>query len=273
MACIWYNNIKEGVIIKTRYPIILVHGIVVKDFKKFKCFGKIEKVLKEQGLIVYTAKTDGFGTILSNAEQLKKYIKFVLEKENVDKVNIIAHSKGGLDAKYMITSLDMEDSVASLTTICTPHKGSPIASKLLKLPKWMLRFISFWINFWYKIFGDEHPDSLEVCKELKRVNLEEERVLMISDKVYCQSYSSKMNKSTDDFLMGIPYAFSMYFEHVETDGMVPVDSCVFGEYKGYAIDDSISHSEIIDFMVKHKKKEKVYKFYISVCVELIKKGF
>lgn len=246
---------------------------MVKDFKKFKCFGKIEKVLKEQGLIVYTAKTDGFGTILSNAEQLKKYIKFVLEKENVDKVNIIAHSKGGLDAKYMITSLDMEESVASLTTICTPHKGSPIASKLLKLPKWMLRFISFWINFWYKIFGDEHPDSLEVCKELKRVNLEEESVLMISDKVYCQSYSSKMNKSTDDFLMGIPYAFSMYFEHVETDGMVPVDSCVFGEYKGYAIDDSISHSEIIDFMVKYKKKEKVYKFYISVCIELIKKGF
>ena len=246
---------------------------MVKDFKKFKCFGKIEKVLKEQGLIVYTAKTDGFGTILSNAEQLKKYIELILEKENVDKVNIIAHSKGGLDAKYMITSLDMEESVASLTTICTPHKGSPIASKLLKLPKWMLRFISFWINFWYKIFGDEHPDSLEVCKELKRVNLEEESVLMISDKVYCQSYSSKMNKSTDDFLMGIPYAFSMYFEHVETDGMVPVDSCVFGEYKGYAIDDSISHSEIIDFMVKYKKKEKVYKFYISVCIELIKKGF
>ncbi len=173
----------------------------------------------------------------------------------------------------MITHLDMEDRVASLTTLCTPHKGSPIASKLLKLPKWLLKFISFWINFWYKIFGDEQPNSLEVCKELKRVNSEKEDCLKISDKVYCQSYSSKMNKSTDDFLMGIPYAFSMYFEHVETDGMVPVDSCVFGEYKGYAIDDSISHSEIIDFMVKHKKKEKVYKFYISVCVELIKKGF
>lgn len=222
---------------------------------------------------MYTATTDGFGTIKSNAQQLKKFIEKVLEKENVDKVNIIAHSKGGLDSKYMITSLDMEDSVASLTTICTPHKGSPIASKLLKLPKWLLKFISFWINFWYKIFGDEQPNCLEVCRELRRVNLEEEVVLKISDKVYCQSYSSKMKKSTDNFLMGIPYAFSVYFEHVETDGMVPVDSCVFGEYKGYAIDDSISHSEIIDFMVKRKKKEKVYKFYISVCEELMKRGF
>ena len=222
---------------------------MVKDFKKFKCFGRIEKVLKEQGFIVYTAEIDGFGTIESNAYQLKKYIEMVKEKENVDKVNIIAHSKGGLDSKYMIISLDMEDSVASLTTLCTPHKGSPIASKLLKLPKWMIRFISFWINFWYKIFGDEHPNCLEVCKELKRVNQEEEEVLKISEKVYCQSYSSKMHKSTDDFLMGIPHAISMYFENVETDGVVPVDSCVFGEYKGYAIDDSISHSEIIGFMI------------------------
>ena len=48
---------------KTKYPIILVHGIVVKDFKKFKAFGKIEKILKDEGFIVYTATTDGFGTI------------------------------------------------------------------------------------------------------------------------------------------------------------------------------------------------------------------
>lgn len=258
---------------KTKYPIILVHGIVVKDFKKFKAFGKIEKILKDEGFIVYTAPTDGFGTIENNAEQLKKFINEIKEKEHVEKVNLLAHSKGGLDSKYMIKELDMEDSVASLTTLCTPHKGSPIASKLLKLPKWLIKFISFWLNFWYKIFGDVKPDAYEVCKQLQRIETIENECLVFSDKVYCQSYSSKMNKSTDDFLMGIPYAFSMYFDHVETDGMVPVDSCVFGEYRGYAIDDSISHSEIIDFMVKHKKKEKVYKFYISVCVELIKKGF
>jgi hypothetical protein len=82
-----------------------------------------------------------------------------------------------------------------------------------------------------------------------------------------------MNKSTDDFIMGIPHHFSMLFEHNETDGVVPVDSCVFGEYKGYAINDSISHSEIIDFMVNKKKKEKVYKFYVTICNELSKLGY
>ena len=48
---------------KTKYPIILVHGIVLKDWSFFKAFGRIEKVLKEEGYTVYTSNTDGFGTI------------------------------------------------------------------------------------------------------------------------------------------------------------------------------------------------------------------
>mgnify|MGYP003521807651 FL=1 len=82
-----------------------------------------------------------------------------------------------------------------------------------------------------------------------------------------------MNKSTDDFLMGIPHAFSMYLEHKETDGMVPVDSCIFGEYKGYVVDDSVSHLEIIGFMLNKKKKEKIYNFYITLCNDLMNQGF
>lgn len=258
---------------KTKYPIILVHGIVIKDFKKFKAFGKIEDILKKEGFVVYSAPTDGFGTIENNAEQLKNFIREILVKEQTEKVNLIAHSKGGLDSKYMINNLEMEDCVASLTTLCTPHKGSPIATNLLKLPRWLLKFISFWINFWYKIFGDQKPDSYAVCQQLKRVDSVEDECLEFSDKVYCQSYSSKMNKATDDFIMGIPHTISMFFEHNETDGVVPVDSCVFGDYKGYAINDSISHSEIVDFMVNKKKKEKVYQFYITICNELSKLGF
>ena len=118
-----------------KYPIILAHGIVLKDFKFFKAFGRIEKRLKAEGYVVYTADTDGFGAIETNAEQLKSYICSVMEKHNADKVNVIAHSKGGLDARYMIEHLDMSDHIASLTTLCTPHKGSPIASAILRMPK------------------------------------------------------------------------------------------------------------------------------------------
>lgn len=259
---------------KTKYPIILVHGIALKDFKFLKSFGEIDRILRIQGYTVYKAKIDGFGSIQNNAMQLKEEIVKILEVEGVDKVNIIAHSKGGLDSKYMIENLGMEDFVASLTTLCTPHKGSPIATNILKLPKFLTKFIAFWINFWYKLFGDKNPDSYQACQDLKRINSIEEEIINFSKKVYCQSYSTEMKKSKDDFIMGIPLMFSRYFEkNYISDGLVPQDSTIFGEYRGNAFNESISHTEIIDFMVKRKKRDKIYMFYSSLCEELVNIGF
>ena len=64
----------------SRYPFILVHGVMLKDFKFLRAFGRIEKNLNEAGFKVYTAQTDGFGTIENNAEQLKKEILEILDE-------------------------------------------------------------------------------------------------------------------------------------------------------------------------------------------------
>ena len=259
---------------KTKYPIVLVHGIVIKDFLFIKSFGEIDRILRIQGHTVYKANIDGVGSVANNAVQLKNEILKILEKENVDKVNVIAHSKGGLDTKYMIEHLGMEDHVASLTTLSTPHKGSHIATNILKLPKWITKFIAFWVNFWYRLFGDKKPNSYQACLDLQRIDSLEEATINFSNKVYCQSYSTEMKKSRDDFIMGIPLMFSKHFEKNQiSDGVVPQDSTVFGEYKGHAFDESVSHSEIIDFMVKKKKKDKIYMFYSFLCEELVNMGF
>ena len=131
---------------------------------------KKSKVRTEQGVYIVEG-------VKMFQEAPKEEIVKILEVEGVDKVNIIAHSKGGLDSKYMIENLGMEDSVASLTTLCTPHKGSPIATNILKLPKFLTKFIAFWINFWYKLFGDKNPDSYQACQDLKRINSIEEEII------------------------------------------------------------------------------------------------
>ena len=43
-------------------------------------------------------------------------------------------SKGGLDARYLISGLHMAPYVASLTTINTPHRGSMLVEFLKRLP-------------------------------------------------------------------------------------------------------------------------------------------
>ena len=259
----------------TRYPIILVHGVALKDVFKFKAFGKIEKMLKKQGYSVYTSNADGFGAIETNAEQLKKQILDILQKTGAEKVNLIAHSKGGLDSRYMIKHLGMQEKVASLTCLCTPHKGSVIATKLYALPKPIKHFLAFWITFWYRIFGDRHPAVLTVCKQL--ANTPDGTMAYFDDTphegIFVQSYSSTLEKSRDDFVMGIPLFFSRRYEDVESDGMVSVESSRFGEYKGNATEGSVSHSEIVDFMAKKKKKEKIYAFYIGLCEDLAERGY
>ena len=263
-----------GEIMATKYPVILVHGIAMKNLKVIKAFGKIEKMLHDAGYEVYTADTDGFGSIETNAAQLKDYILGICDKCACEKVNIIAHSKGGLDSKYMITALGMEDRVASLTTLCTPHKGSIIASKIWNLPKPIKAFIAFWINLFYRVIArDKHPDALRACEQLRWVDADTE-THDFSDKVYCQSFSTTLRKGRDCFLLAIPMRIVRRFDSRESDGMVCHESAKFGNYRGECIRDmSISHSQIIDIFAKKDQREKVYDFYKNLCRELTDMGF
>ena len=254
----------------TKYPIILVHGLMLKDYRFFKAFGRIESFLCSRGYRVYTSDADGVGSIENNALQLKRQIKRIMRKTGAKKVNLIAHSKGGLDSRYMIERLGMGDCIASLTFLCTPHYGSEIASRLYSLPSHIRGGIALWINFWYRLSGDKRPDVLTVCRQLRRAP---EGVLPRSgrncyDGIYLQSYSTTLENSRNDFVMGIPLIFSKRYEASPSDGLVAEDSCKFGEYKGKCINASVSHTQIVDLLVRKKKKEKVFDFYLGLCREL-----
>ena len=256
-----------------KYPIVLVHGILLKDVLHFKAFGKIEKMLKAQGYCVYTADHDGLGTIQSNAEQLRSFVNRVLEKEGAERVNMICHSKGGLDSLYMIDRLSMSKKIASVTFLCTPHKGSPIATRLYDMPKILRNSLALWLNFIYKILGDKRPNALEVCRSLKSTPEDILKCFDHHDGIYMQSFASELETSRDDFVMGIPLIFSRMHEDAPSDGMVSYHSSQYANFRGNCIEGSISHSQIVDFCVGKSKKEKIYSFYCELCKELEHLGY
>ena len=257
----------------TKYPIILVHGIVIKQIAMINAFGRIGEELTYDGYSVYIADIDGIGAIETNAEQLKRYIERVLSETGAEKVNIIAHSKGGLDSKYMITELGMEDKVASLTTLCTPHHGSLIASKIWDLPTPIKKICAFWIDAFYRIiFRDEHPDSMRACEELRYRDSVSDS-LQFSYKVYCQSYSSNISTVKDCFIMALPMKIQHHFEVNTNDGLVSEDSAQFGCYRGKILDIPVSHVQIIDIFSKKHQKRRIYNFYSKICAELSEMGF
>ena len=89
--------------ISLKYPILLVHGLAAVDNAFF--WGRIPEKLEQEGIKVYHGDAEAWGTIETNAEELAKKVDEILKKEKCDKVNIIAHSKGGLDSRYLISSL------------------------------------------------------------------------------------------------------------------------------------------------------------------------
>lgn len=274
------KRVKNGFIINlggdamaTKYPIILVHGLGAKGRGMFKAFKRIENVLDTAGYDVFVADNiDGFGAIETNAEALREYVLEVCRMRGVDKVNIIAHSKGGLDSKYMIMNLGMADKVASLTTLCTPHRGSIIASKIWALPGFIKKIIAFFINVFYRLRGDKKPNALKACEQLKRID-ESEETLHFCDKVYCQSFSTTLRSRKDCYLMGIPMLLYRKFEEMDNDGLVAIESAKFGNYRGNCLDISMSHLQIVAMGGPKHKLEKVYEFYKKLCEELAETGF
>lgn len=267
------KHCERGFFMASKYPIVLVHGIAAKQLRIINAFGRIGDELEKEGYAVFVADTDGFGSIENNAAQLKEFINRVLILTGAEKVNIIAHSKGGLDSKYMITKLGMEDKVASLTTLCTPHRGSIIASKIWELPMPIKKMLAFPIDMFYCLFlGDKNPDSVRACDQLREVD-ESEDTLRISYKVYCQSYSTTISDVKDCFIMALPMKLSHRFENRENDGVVSEESAQFACYRGKCLDIPISHVQIIDLFSKKSQKEQIYAFYKKVCRELSEMGY
>lgn len=130
-----------------KYPIILAHGIARFDFllnyfnKTFDALGLdvvqgndalhyfkgVASHLRMHGFDVYHSSVSFAAGVERRAEDLRDEVNKVLGLKNQEKVHIIAHSMGGLDARHMIVNLGMAGKVSSLTTIGTPHLGTSFA--------------------------------------------------------------------------------------------------------------------------------------------------
>ena len=256
----------------TKYPVVLVHGMMVKDFSFWPAFRGITDFLRKQNVAVYVSNQDGLGAIATNAAQLKDEILEILQKESCEKVNIIAHSKGGVDARFMISRLGMGSHVASLTTLSTPHHGSGLSAKLLQMPAFLAKTIAFFSNLFYRILGDRQPDILQLGNELTADAMEAfNRDVPNAPEVYYQSFSSTAPHKKA-FLRFIPYQISRYCEQDDTDGMVAVKSSKWGNYRG-SISAELDHFKMVGVYGSKKKLTGVGLFYLHIIQELSHMGF
>ena len=118
-------------ICNTRYPILMVHGVFFRDFKYFNYWGRIPGELEKNGATIYYGDHQSAASVKNSAKELADRISQIVKETGCEKVNVIAHSKGGLDIKTAVAKFDMADKVASIITVNTPHRGCEFAEYLL----------------------------------------------------------------------------------------------------------------------------------------------
>ena len=269
---------------KLKYPLLMVHGMGFRDRKILCYWGRIPKTLKSQGTDVFFGNQDAVGSVEGNADILAKSLDEALRITGAEKVNILAHSKGGLEARYLVNH-GYHDKIASNTTIDTPHHGSKTIDFLMKIPKPLVKIAAFGTDVWMLILGDKHPASYKCFESFKTDNASKFNVdNPTPDDIYCQSYAFKCTGAFSDPVFCLTYPFIRIFDG-DNDGMVSVKSASWENFKGVHTSPSgrgISHADVVDWTrMKFTSKKPssddevsdIVVFYVNVIKELKAMGY
>jgi triacylglycerol lipase len=248
-----------------RHPVVFCHGMLAFSMLKrqipehWNCFSPLRDILRERGVPVLLPQVPPTSGVKERAEQLRDQIR----SWTSEPVNLIAHSMGGLDARYMISRLDMADQVASLTTVSTPHRGSYLADWFLanyrqRVPL-LLALEMIGVNV--DGFKDCRP---AVCRKFNEETPD-------SPKVRYFSYGGDVPQSRLSPFLRRAWNVLTPVEG-PNDGMVSVASARWGEYLGSIHADHFAQTPDATFLREGEDFDSLG-FFAHLVEELAHRGF
>ncbi|MGE5633855.1 MAG: lipase family alpha/beta hydrolase [Deltaproteobacteria bacterium] len=160
------NNTNTNTVTNSTLPVLLIHGYM----EDAAVWNKWMDLLKKDGIsaypITFKQSDDKCGSAAEHAKELSNIIGQIKKETGQNKVNIIGHSKGGLDARVYLANNTKD--VANLVMIGTPNAGSPLAesSEICTPAVYDLRpgAAATEVNMnpntkYYTIAGDWNPES------------------------------------------------------------------------------------------------------------------
>jgi len=113
----------------TRYPLVFLHGMAGTDtfVGVMDYWYDVAPLLDDAGYLTRMPPGGALAEPAQRAQQFSAAIDAMEEEGLGRRFNLFGHSQGGVDARYLIGALDQGLRIASLTTIATPHHGTPVA--------------------------------------------------------------------------------------------------------------------------------------------------
>lgn len=280
MNLISVSNFLKKKSITTRYPVILAHGVGFRDdLLIVKYWGKIQHKLEKSGHKIYLSGQNAFSSHQINAAKLAgKIIELTCAGSSIDKVNIIAHSKGGLESRLAATFPETKGRIASITTVATPHQGSPVADLVMKKIDSKNHLLAKAVNIYARFIGDEHPDSFAAGIELTTEFMHEfNKTVKDQPEIAYRSYTGIIDRWYPNPIIAALHDFVRDIDG-ENDGLVSLKSSQWGEFKGILKPArggmGVSHLDMIGMnLLTGNLYYKADQFFLELMNQLSLEGF
>jgi triacylglycerol lipase len=252
--------------IRIKHPVIMCHGYgSVASILKPTPLQDACMLLRSHGVVAFAPNVVPYASIEDRAKDWTRHVRRVMETTKSDRVNIIAHSMGGLDLRFAVSRLGLDQAVASLTTIATPHRGSSLAELGLATPtslRDMLSEVFNWLGT--NLYPSMTSDVKAALEDLTRnhvVNTFNPAVPDMKGVEYF-SWSAGVGKGTKESInsMLIPLNRYIFDKEGVNDGFVSSESAVWGNHLGQI---GLSHTEQIHMNLTRAHKQRWHDFWIN----------
>lgn len=232
------DEFPQPAVIPVRYPVVLMHGFgMLAIFLRGGHLHDEAIYLRLRGVAAYAPNVSPYHTVPVRAEMWQDRIRKILKETRADAINLIAHSMGGLDARFMISELGMHNFVASLVTMSTPHRGSPVADVVLESPERVQGWLTDAANWaGSSVLEGGSSDFRRAIHDLTPGHVIETFNQQVQDheSVRYWSYSGRAGKGTDIGINPLlrPQNTMIYKREGVNDGFVSVESSKWGTHLG-----------------------------------------
>lgn len=225
-------------LIPAPHPVVLMHGFGIgASFRRGGHLHDEALYLRSRGVQAIAPNVSPYNTVKARSRMWEERLTHIVEETGTDHLWIIAHSMGGLDARYLIRKMGWHEIVDVLVTVATPHRGSSVATLILQQPngvrKWLVEMAD-WVG--QHVLEDGSANIRKALEELTPEYVEDtfnEQVPDHPDVTY-QSYGCQAGKGTEIPISPIFRYLNTYVFEREglNDGIVSIRSARWGKYQG-----------------------------------------
>ncbi|PEN12954.1 lipase [Longibacter salinarum] len=240
-------------IIPLSTPVVLMHGFGMgATFRRGGHLHEEAMYLRTRGIRAYAPNVAAYNTVDARSSMWLRRIAPILDETRSDRIIIIAHSMGGLDARHLIHNEGLHEVVDVLITVSTPHRGSSIANLVLEQPSvvrnWMMEMAD-WLG--KHALEDATANALQAITQLTPSYLNSSFNPETPDHpdVEYWSFAGHAGKGTEITMDPVLRFLNAYLYDREgpNDGFVSVDSARWGTFCGTVEAD---HARQVGFQSK-----------------------